>query len=144
MIIKRYQETMIHRCVEIYINTFTQAPWFDKIDNNQKVYHYFQNAYQMGNSRSYVFIKDDEIVGFCVGFLKPWIEGIELYIDEICIDYNHQRQGYGDAFLNAIINDLKEDKIESILLNTDKNTPAYNYYKKHGFKEIENLVILTR
>lgn len=38
----------------------------------------------------YVAIINEKIVGASIGYMKPWIEGIEYYVDQFFIDYASQ------------------------------------------------------
>ena len=52
---------------------------------------------------------------------------------------DRQKKGYGKEFFSLIEKDLKEKGLDTIFLMTDRDKPAYEFYKKNGFKEIPEL-----
>ena len=76
--------------------------------------------------------------------IKPWIEGLEYYIDEFCVSYASQGKGYGSQFLDLVDADIKKKGLNAIILNTSKNVPAYDFYLKNGFQVDEGLRIMYR
>jgi GNAT superfamily N-acetyltransferase len=79
-----------------------------------------------------------------IGMIKPWIEGLEYYIDEFCVSYNSQGKGYGSQFLELVDADIKSRGMNAIILNTSQDVPAYDFYLKNGFTADEELRILYR
>ncbi|WP_335620459.1 GNAT family N-acetyltransferase [Clostridium saccharoperbutylacetonicum] len=79
-----------------------------------------------------------------IGMKKPWIEGMEYYIDEFCVSYSMQGNGIGSEFLKEIekMNELKG--VNSIILNTEKGYLSYDFYIKNGFNSINDLVVLGK
>lgn len=75
---------------------------------------------------------------------KPWMKGIEYYIDQFCVAHSLQRQEIGSLFLAEIQRYLDHNNMNGILLNTEKSFPAYEFYLKNGFRELDGLVCLGR
>ena len=75
---------------------------------------------------------------------KPWIEGIEYYVDEFCVNYEDQGKGIGSEFLKEIEKDIKEKGLNGFLLNTEKGYPSEKFYLKNGFKQINNFIVLGK
>ena len=67
-----------------------------------------------------------------------------LDIDELCVDRHMQGRGTGTAFLKAIEGYLRERGILKIFLQTGKDMPAYSFYLKNGFRELEGHVSFSR
>ena len=65
---------------------------------------------------------------------KPWIAGMEYYIDEFCISYDFQWKGIGSSFLKGIEELLIDEKVEGMILNTERDYPSCNFYEKNGFE----------
>ena len=65
-------------------------------------------------------------------------EQLDNYIDELCVKTELQGQGIGGKFVNAVEEYLMKNDIRAVFLLTDKSVPAYDFYKKQGFKEQEN------
>ena len=102
--------------------------------------NYFKNNYFLG----YVGSVEGKIVALSLGMKKPWIEGIEYYVDEFCVNYEDQGKGIGSEFLKEIEKDIKEKGLNGFLLNTEKGYPSEKFYLKNGFKKINNLIVLGK
>ena len=55
-----------------------------------------------------------------------------------------QGKGLGGMFLKQIDEMLLEEKVTGMFLNTEKEYPSYGFYKKNGFEQIGNLVVLAK
>ncbi|WP_294352695.1 GNAT family N-acetyltransferase [uncultured Clostridium sp.] len=102
------KEENIEECVNIFINTFTKEPWFDIYDSREKVINFFNNYFKNNYFLGYVGSVEGKIVALSLGMKKPWIEGIEYYVDEFCVNYEDQGKGIGSEFLKEIEKDIKE------------------------------------
>jgi GNAT superfamily N-acetyltransferase len=144
MIVKNLEEYMIDECVDLYIDTFSREPWNDVFESRVQVLNFFNNHIKNNYFLGYVAIIDEKITGLSIGIKKPWIEGMEYYIDEFCVSYSMQGNGIGSEFLKEIekMNELKG--VNSIILNTEKGYPSYDFYIKNGFNSINDLVVLGK
>ena len=79
------------------------------------------------------------LIGISLGKIKHWCGGTEYYIEELCIRSDLQGQGYGREFFRLIEEKLSELGLHTIYLMTDRNQPAYEFYKKLGFRELPEL-----
>ena len=85
------------------------------------------------NDKNYFFMvkKDNDIIGF----MNPEIRE-EKGIFDIGLCKKYRGKGYGKKLLETAIDFLSKKEVESIeLIVIEKNTVAYNMYKKRGFKE---------
>ncbi|WP_238916105.1 GNAT family N-acetyltransferase [Clostridium sp. YIM B02555] len=144
MIVKKLEEYMIDECVDLYIDTFSREPWNDVFESRVQVLNFFNNHIKNNYFLGYVAIIDEKITALSIGMKKPWIEGMEYYIDEFCVSYSMQGNCIGSEFLKEIekMNELKG--VNSIILNTEKGYPSYDFYIKNGFNSINDLVVLGK
>lgn len=131
-------------CTALYIRAFSGEPWYDKFPSEAPVSAYFENFLQLDSFLGYVALLDGKLAALSVGMKKPWIGGVEYYIDEFCVDPNLQGQGIGSQFLAAIEADLSARGLHGILLNTEKDFPAYRFYTKNGFQKLGGLCVLGK
>jgi ribosomal protein S18 acetylase RimI-like enzyme len=85
-----------------------------------------------------VAIDGDLVVGFvsAVHYIHPDKHSPELWINEIGVAENHQRQGIGKQLMNAILAVGRELNCESAWVLTDRdNTAAMNLYASMGNPE---------
>ena len=75
--------------------------------------------------------KDYRVVGFC----DYWETFDSATICQIAVHPYLQHKQLGSAMMDEIYNDCYAKKIRNITLEVRvSNTPAINFYKKHGFK----------
>lgn len=134
----------LEECIKLYMDTFSKEPWNDVFESTDKVRAYFLNFMENNQYIGYVGIVDGEIKAISVGMIKPYIEGLEYYIDEFCVSYSSQGQGLGSTFLSLIEEDIKKRGLTAIILLTSHDVPAYQFYQKNQFTVDENLRVLYR
>ncbi|MGL5087547.1 MAG: GNAT family N-acetyltransferase [Clostridium sp.] len=134
----------VEECVNLFIDTFSREPWNDVYNSRKQVKEFFVN--HMGNNYFLGFIGliDKKVVALSVGMKKPWISGMEYYIDEFCIGYNYQRSGLGSLFLKEIENLLVIENVDGMILNTERDYPSCKFYERNGFKALGNLIVLGK
>lgn len=144
LVVTRMEENMIEESVDLFISTFSKEPWNDVYESRGQVLELFKNHFANNYFLGYVAIINGKIQGLSLGMKKPWIKGLEYYIDEFCINYNLQGKGIGSKFIKEIEIDIKNQGLNGIMLNTEKNFPSFQFYKKNGFKNSESLVIMGK
>ncbi|MBD5393496.1 MAG: GNAT family N-acetyltransferase [Lachnospiraceae bacterium] len=123
---------------------FTKEPWNDDWSNEEQLENYIVDLIGNKNSLTLVYFDDDKLVALAMGHVKHWYAATEYYIDELCVKTQLQGQGIGGKFINAIEEYLIRHDIRAIFLLTEKDVPAYDFYKKHGFEEHENNVAFAK
>lgn len=137
-------QNMIEDCVDLYIETFTKEPWNDVYDSREQVVNFFNNHFNNNYFVGYVAKLDDNLVALSIGMKKPWISGFEYYIDEFCVSYELQGTGIGSKFIKVIDEDIKNQGMNAIILNTEKNYPSHKFYEKNGFETLGELIIMAK
>ncbi|MGN1181431.1 MAG: GNAT family N-acetyltransferase [Faecalibacillus sp.] len=143
MIIKELTLKNVKEITILFKQVFSQEPWNDNW-NDEQLHLYLIDL--MGNNNSLIFglFEENQLIGLAIGHICHWYQGTEYRIDELCIDIKYQRKGLGTFFLHEIEKIVKEKKIETIFLQTERTMPAYHFYKKNGFVPIENLISLFK
>ena len=90
------------------------------------------------------FFQDEKMIGLAMGCIRHWYEGTEYHIDELCISTNMQGKGIGTEFIRQIEGYMKTEGLSRIFLQTDRGMPAYEFYKKRGFEEMQNHVSFVK
>lgn len=137
-------EEYLEECVDLFIDTFSREPWNDKYDSRKQVKDFFINHMKNNYFLGYIGLIDNKVVALSIGMKKPWILGIEYYIDEFCIGFNFQGKGIGSLFLRDIEKLLVDEKVEGIILNTERDYPSCKFYKRNGFQVLGNLIVLGK
>ena len=113
----------------------------DRIGENMKegdILEYIQIV-----KRTYGLESQNRMIAASIGMKKPWINGMEYYIDQFYVKTDWQGKGTGSLFLKLIESEIRTEKMNAIILNTEKGFPAENFYLKNGFRSNEELIILS-
>ncbi len=138
-----FDVSMKDECVDLLIKVFTKEPWNDVFESRDVVVAYFDELISSNKFMGYVVKEGDEIIAVSVGFTKPWIKGVEYYIDSFYVDYNRQRSGVGGYFVKQIKGAVKAKNLDAIVLTTSRDYPSHRFYEKAGFETLEDVVFLA-
>lgn len=127
-------------CVDI----FTNEPWNDDWSNEKQLHEYIKDLIGNANSLTLAYFLDSEVIGLCMGHIRHWCTGTEYYIDEFCISQNKQGIGIGTKFLQDVEQYIISKDITRIFLLTERDVPAYHFYKKNEFVELSEHVSFTK
>lgn len=126
----------------LFSSVFTKEPWLDDWSDENKLYKYIKDLTLQANSLSLGLYLDDELIGIALGRVVTFYDGVQYRIDELCIKSEKQNSWYGSKFLDLINDFVKKKKYRYIILNTDRNVYAYNFYLKNGYQENKTNVML--
>lgn len=128
----------------LFKSVFTKEPWNDDWSDENQLNNYIVDLIGNANSLTLAYKDESELVAIAMGHIRHWYSGTEYYIDELCVKTELQGQGIGGKFIDAIENYLIKNDIKAIFLLTEKDVPAYSFYKQHGFHEQENNVAFAK
>ena len=75
-----------------------------------------------------------------IGFGRALSDGLyRAVLWDIVIDKKYQNKGYGENILNNLLNSKALEKVEKIYIMT---THCQEFYKKQGFKEVNQNLLL--
>lgn len=131
-------------CVDLFIDTFTKEPWNDVYDTREQVVDFFKNHLCNNYFVGYALTDDDNIIALSLGMKKPWIRGMEYYIDQFCVKVDWQGKGIGSLFFTLIDEDIKTKGMNAIILQTEKGFPSEIFYIKNGFNILDELIVLAK
>ena len=129
---------------ELFRDVFTNEPWMDDWSDEAQLEDYIVDLTGQGNSLALGFFREGKLVALSLGQIRHWYTGTEYVVDEFCVDRAHQGQGLGKAFLRAVEAYLRERGIEQIFLQTERDAPAYGFYRHCGFQEMEGHVSFSK
>ena len=134
----------IEEIKKFFFDIFTKEPWNDDWSDADQLHAYMADLIGNHNSLALGLFENGALVGLSMGNIKHWYSGTEYYIDELCIKTEEQGRGLGTQFLQAIEAYIAQRGMKHIFLQTDRDVPAYNFYKKNGFVELEKHVSLIK
>ena len=101
MKISKMMPQHLDACVELFIEVFTKEPWNDTYGSREQVVTFFQNHMANNYFVGYVLEEDDRIIALSIGMKKPWINGLEYYIDQFCVSSELQGKGVGSSLTSS-------------------------------------------
>ena len=87
----------------------------------------------MNTNRCYAIWEAKQLIGVALGFSRPWHRGVEYQLLDLFVAADQQKKGVGTLLLETIKADLSSVDIPHIILETDKGTPAEQFYYHNGF-----------
>ena len=127
-----------------FTDIFTKEPWNDDWSDENQLDAYLTERCGAFNSLTFGYFYNDEMIGMSAGRIIHWYTGTEYCIDELGIRTDMQGKGVGTAFIKDMEKHLLADGIVQIYLHTERDVPAYKFYKKLGFEELEDEVAFAK
>ena len=115
----------------------TDLKIYNKINNTVITQEYFNNFINNILNKFhniYVLEQKKNIIGFGTLILEHKLTHngcIMAHIENIIIDENYRKQGYGNILIKELIEICKKEKCYKIILNCDSNLEKF--YKKNNF-----------
>ncbi len=128
----------------LFKDVFMNPPWNDDWSNDAQLNEYLLDLTGNRNSYSLGLYDGDKLIGISLGSIMHWCTGTEYYIYEFCISRERQVQGLGTQFLHMIEDYMRDMGLDHIFLQTENSVPAYRFYTKNGFSELEGHVSLVK
>ena len=138
------KEKDVEKVEDLFVTVFSQEPWNDHWDDRRQLRLYIEDLLLPFNALSFGLYQDEELVGICLGRMMHFFEGNQLRIDELCVRTDCQGKGYGSRMVALIEEEARKRGIAFLILATERNYPAFRFYKKNGFVEAEGNVMLSK
>ncbi|HEP1794842.1 TPA: GNAT family N-acetyltransferase [Streptococcus suis] len=129
---------------QLFLSVFSQEPWNDDWSDEEQLDRYIGDLLEHPRALCFGLIDQDSLIAISLGNIRYWYEGTEYRIEELCIARDYQGRGIGQDFLKRIEEQLVERKIVHILLQTERNLPAFSFYEKCGFRALEEDVTMVK
>ncbi|HEL2034616.1 TPA: GNAT family N-acetyltransferase [Streptococcus suis] len=129
---------------QIFLSVFSQEPWNDDWLDKEQLDCYIGDLLGHPRALGFGLFDQEKLIGLSLGYIRFWYEGTEYRIEEFCISRDYQGQGHGASLLADIEKQLADRKIVHILLQTERNLSAYSFYKKCGFRALEEDVTMVK
>lgn len=137
-------ETYLPQMAELYSRSFAGEPWNDDWSNTEQLNEYIKEISNSYNSLNYGLFINGELKALSIGMIRHWWEGTNYNIEELCVSPDMQGKGIGTRFIKMIEADIKERGLAGIFLQTDNDKPAYRFYLKNGFFDLDSHVSLYK
>ncbi|HFI0346259.1 TPA: GNAT family N-acetyltransferase [Streptococcus suis] len=129
---------------QLFSSVFSQEPWNDDWSDEEQLNRYLGDLLSHPRALCFGLLDQGKLIALSLGHIRFWYEGTEYRIEELCISRDYQGQGIGQDFLKRIEDQLAERSIVHILLQTERNLPAFSFYEKCGFRALEEDVTMVK
>lgn len=130
-------------CSELMLKVFSGEPWYDQWDSVLHVQQYLAEFMDNPVFLGFVIEQEGKILGASFGHTKSWYSGKEYYIQEYFIDTDLQGSGLGSALMNGMEAYLSSVHVHCMVLLTEKDLPAEDFYRKHGFEVKKDIIFMA-
>ena len=141
--IKKFELSDLTACAEImmsvYNNELWQCHWSLETAEN-----YLRDYVEGKKFIGYTLWLDNTIKGAILCHEKIWWNNNEVFIDEMFVVPELQRQGYGTDLLNSVECYIKEHNLAGFTLTTNRFAPASHFYRKNGFFDAEHVLFMGK
>lgn len=125
--------------MSVYNNELWQCSW-----SYETAKEYLLDYAEGKKFIGYTLWLDGVIKGAILCHEKIWWNNNEIFIDEMFISPEFQRQGYGTELLNAVENYIKEHNLAGFTLSTNRFAPAQHFYRKNGFSDADHVLFMYK
>ncbi|MDD6794158.1 MAG: GNAT family N-acetyltransferase [Clostridiaceae bacterium] len=132
----KINDSNIEVSTKIYMETYSKEPWNEEY-NFKDVKSYISRFLSIENNRGWILYDGNKAIGVVLGIIIPTTRKDYFRIEDLCIVPDKQHIGYGSEFIKIISSELKSYDVDSIILNTVGDFPAYKFYLKNNFKDID-------
>jgi len=95
MEIQLLEKLHIEACSQLFVEAFSREPWNEQYESDREVIGYFTAFISLDSFLGFVGIESGRVIALCVGMRKPWLKGVEYYIDQFCVAPDFQCRGIG-------------------------------------------------
>ncbi len=85
MEIQLLEKFHIEACSQLFVEAFSCEPWNEQYESDREVIGYFTTFLSLDSFLGFVVIESGRVIALCVGMRKPWLKGVEYYIDQFCV-----------------------------------------------------------
>ena len=141
--IREFHPDDLPTCADLLIEAYNHEPW-NYHWTRETATRYLNEFVTSENFIGFVLCEDTIIVGAMFAHRKTWWTKDELFVDEVYIAPQCQRQGYGAKLLYHAEGFAKVEGLAGLTLLTDRNMPAVAFYAKHGYLQAEHVVFMYK
>lgn len=124
--------------MEIIKDAFYAPPWNDRWEDDAVLGQYVRDITGNANSLALGLFNGGELAGIALGRIKHWFNGIEFCVDDLCVASAAQGRGLGSELVRQVKGYCAQHGIAKISLKTSRKAQAYFFYRKNGFREMED------
>jgi GNAT superfamily N-acetyltransferase len=117
---------IFHVRTSVVVNLLTEAEMATIGITRQSV----EQMLEAGEARAWCVDVESQVVGFSLAFRN------ERELSALFVLPGYEKKGFGSALLDKAVKWLESHSREPIRLVTDRETPAYRFYKNRGWVDL--------
>jgi len=137
-------EENLTEMAELYRKAFAGDPWNDDWSDTEQLMEYIREISGSYHSLHFGLRIDGKLAAVSIGMIRHWWEGTNYNLEELYVDPDYQGQGIGTRFMQQITEEIRGRGLAGIFLQTDNDKPAFRFYHKNGFDDLEAHVSLYK
>jgi GNAT superfamily N-acetyltransferase len=131
--IRKFSFEDMDNCAKLFKNVFSAYPWYDNWVSDDQARKYLIELIENPVFEGFVVYEGSNIVAVCFGHKRSWWIGKEFFIDEFYVSNLKQGNGLGTQLLDYVKKTLIQEDYSRLVLLTNKEIPAEDFYIKNGF-----------
>ena len=139
-----YKESDLGECVRLYVEAFNAPPLEYDFLTAEKAQRYLSDMTRTPGFLGYCYWADGEMVAFCFGILDNYFECVMFEVEELAVAPQLHRSGVGSKVMQLLETKLAMYGVAAVSLQTSRNLPAFDFYKKNDYEELPENVTLMK
>ena len=138
MTITEIKNSNIQTHAQLLVDTFTEEPWLE--DWTIDIAHNRLLCYQ--NTSNFIglsCLKNNELIAFIFGNIEPYQNSSHFLLKEMCVKKEFQGEGIGKKLIAKLHGKLKQEKVDSVILLTQKESLAEKFYMSSGYELADSM-----
>ena len=141
--IRKFEESDLEPCARILMSVYNNETW-QCFWSFEKAKEYLKEIIDFKNFIGFTLLVDNEVKGAILCRERTWWDNNEIFVEEMFVSPELQRQGYGTALLKTIESYIKDKGLAGLTLLTNRYTQAPNFYRKNGFCDGEHVLFMYK
>lgn len=133
---KLFSPEHFKQCADIFFQLYKNEPFNYSWLTYSSVCNYFSDLLNTPKFYGFVIEQNGVIIGACFGIFSDYFKIKKYRISEIFIDKKYQGKGFGTELLSKVEEYFKRAGALVVEISTDKETPAFEFYKKNSYNLI--------
>ena len=142
-LIRKMERTDIAACADILCSVYNNELWQCRW-SKEAATEYLTDFFDMKKFVGYVAEDGQKIIGGIFAHEKVWWNNSEVFVEEMFVKPEYQRNGYGSMLIEKVKNYVVENGLAGITLSTNKYAPAPIFYRNNGFVDCEHVLFMAK
>ena len=139
-----YKQQHLAYVLDIYVRAFTAPPLNYDFITHEKAERYINSITMSPGFLGYTYWQESQMYAFVFGELDDYFDGSLFHIKEFAVSPDSQGMGIGSKAMALLESKLAGYGVKAINLHTSRRLPAYEFYTKNGYAEVEENVCLMK